>query len=68
MRTLARIAQPLVSDVRGQTPDVMTRILEDGVNLTIWQRQLPVHIGDFSTLLLSLNEPLADALVLEMVD
>lgn len=47
MRTLARIAQPLVSDVRGQTPDVMTRILEDGVNLTIWQRQLPVHIGDF---------------------
>lgn len=68
MRTLARIAQPLVSDVRGQTPDVMTRILENGVNLTIWQRQLPVHIGDFSTLLLSLNEPLADALVLEMAD
>ena len=61
-------AQPLIDQVRGQTPEIMTRILEDDVNLTIWQRQLPVHIGDFSTLLLSLNEPLADALVLEMAD
>ena len=68
MMNLARTAQPLVGHVRGTTPDVMARVLDDDINLAIWQRQLPLHISDFAALLLSLNEPLADALVLEMVD
>ena len=68
MQTLAQIARPAVGDVRGTSPDVMAKILQDDVNMTIWQRQLPVQITDFSALLLSLDEPLADALVLEMAD
>ena len=59
-------AQPLIDQVRGQTPEIMTRILDEDVNLAIWQRQLPVHIVDFGALLLSLDEPLADAIVIDM--
>lgn len=68
MMNLARTAQPLVGHVCGQTPDVMARILDDDINLAIWQRQLPLHISNFAALLLSLDEPLADAVVLEVVD
>lgn len=60
--------QMIVQQVQGETPQTLTRILEDGVNLAVWKRQLPVHIGDFARLLLSLNEPLAESLVLEMPD
>ncbi|MDO8709918.1 MULTISPECIES: DUF1826 domain-containing protein [Pseudomonas] len=58
--------RPVVHQVQGETPQTLTRILEDGVNLAIWQRQLPAHISDFGCLLLSLNEPLAESLVLEL--
>jgi hypothetical protein len=44
----------------------LTRILEDDTNLAVWQRQLPLHISDFAQLLLSLNEPLAESLCLEL--
>lgn len=50
------------------TPESLTRILDDDVNLAVWNRQLPAHIADFSNLLLSLNEPLAESLSLEMPD
>lgn len=50
----------------GSTPEVLAKILEDDVNLAVWNRQLPVHIADFGSLLLSLNEPLAEALSLDM--
>lgn len=50
------------------TPESLTRILDDDVNLAVWNRQLPAHIADFSTLLLSMNEPLAESLPLEMPD
>ncbi|MFJ2463733.1 DUF1826 domain-containing protein [Pseudomonas sp. NPDC087615] len=53
---------------RGATPKVLTRILEDETNLAVWQRQLPLHIAEFADLLLSLNEPLAESLCLEMAD
>ena len=68
MSNVVRLIRPLVGHVSGQTPETMTRILDDEVNLAIWQRQLPVHISHFAELLLSLDEPLADALVLEMGD
>ena len=51
---------------QGPTPEVLTRILEDDTNLAVWQRQLPLHISDFAQLLLSLNEPLADSMVIEL--
>ena len=41
--------------VFGPTPEVFARILEDDTNLTVWQRQLPLHITDFAELLLSLQ-------------
>ncbi|MEB0047109.1 MULTISPECIES: DUF1826 domain-containing protein [unclassified Pseudomonas] len=50
----------------GENPKVLTKILHDDVNLAVWQRQLPAHIADFASLLLSLNEPLAEALSLEL--
>jgi hypothetical protein len=48
------------------TPKALTRILDDNINLAVWQRQLPLHISDFGQLLLSLNEPLAESLCLEL--
>lgn len=59
-------ARPVVRQVQGQTPDVFTQILQDGTNLALWQRRLPAHIADFGALLLSLNEPLAESLVVEL--
>lgn len=53
---------------QGATPKSLSGILDDGVNLAVWNRQLPLHIADFATLLLSLNEPLAQSLSLEMAD
>ncbi|NWA04128.1 DUF1826 domain-containing protein [Pseudomonas gingeri] len=61
-------ARPPVRQVRGETPTVLGEIFEDGVNLAVWQRQLPSHIADFAHLLLSLGEPLAESLSLEMPD
>ncbi|VVN94429.1 hypothetical protein PS691_02126 [Pseudomonas fluorescens] len=52
--------------VHGENPEVLTQILEDNVNLALWQRQLPVHIADFGALLLSLDQPLAESLSLEL--
>jgi hypothetical protein len=52
----------------GPNPETLAKILEDDINLTVWNRQLPVHIADFGSLLLSLNEPLAEALCLELAD
>ncbi|MGF6397609.1 hypothetical protein ABH905_001275 [Pseudomonas frederiksbergensis] len=58
--------RPVIRQVQGDTPKALTGILDDGVNLALWQRQLPAHITDFGRLLLSLNEPLAESLSLEM--
>ncbi|KPG97468.1 DUF1826 domain-containing protein [Pseudomonas sp. RIT-PI-r] len=52
---------------QGPTPKTLTRILDDDTNLAVWQRQLPLHISEFAQLLLSLNEPLAESLCLELV-
>jgi hypothetical protein len=56
----------VVHPVQGETLQTLTRILDDDVNLAIWQRQLPVQIVDFGRLLLSLNKPLAASLALEL--
>ncbi|TFB40276.1 DUF1826 domain-containing protein [Pseudomonas sp. F01002] len=58
--------RPIIYQVQGETPQALTRILDDGINLAVWQRQLLAHIADFGSLLLSLNEPLAESLVLEL--
>lgn len=48
------------------TPMVLSEVLQDGVNLAVWQRRLPAHIEDFARLLLSLDEPLADTRTLDI--
>ncbi|GFM88704.1 hypothetical protein PSCICO_41030 [Pseudomonas cichorii] len=58
--------QPRARQVQGETPEVLGQVLEDGVNLSVWQRQLPAHIEDFGALLLSLNEPLSESMTLEV--
>lgn len=60
--------QPRIRQVQGDTPAIFSQVLEDDVNLAVWQRQLPAHIEDFGALLLSLNEPLAEAITLETSD
>ena len=61
---------PLVSrrQAIGSTPAVLAEVLQDEVNLGLWQRRLPAHIADFGELLLSLNQPLAESLVLDLPD
>ncbi|WP_431701329.1 DUF1826 domain-containing protein [Pseudomonas sp. BR20] len=58
--------RPVVRQTRGDTPLALSEILEDGVNLALWQRQLPLHIAEFGALLVALNEPLAESLVIEL--
>ena len=60
--------QHRIRQVQGDTPAILSQVLEDDVNLAVWQRQLPAHIEDFGALLLSLNEPLAEAITLEISD
>jgi len=57
-----------IHQYQAATAQSLTRVLDDDVNLAVWNRQLPAHIADFATLLLSLNEPLAESLALEMPD
>ena len=58
--------RPVIRQTFGETPLALSEILEDGVNLALWQRQLPLHIAEFGALLVALNEPLADAMVIEL--
>ena len=59
--------RPVIRQSCGETPLALSDILNDGVNLAIWQRQLPLHIAEFGALLVALNEPLAESLVVELV-
>ncbi len=49
----------------GDTPAILCDALIDGVNLSVWQRQLPSHISDFAQTLLALDAPLAESLTVE---
>ncbi len=61
------LRQPLQQIVSEQI-DVFGEVLRDGVNLAIWQRQLPPQISDFAHALLAQGEPLAESMVLELAD
>lgn len=58
--------RPVIRQTRGETPLALADILDNGVNLALWQRQLPLHIAEFGALLVSLSEPLAESLVVEL--
>lgn len=52
----------------GDNPAVLGEALRDEVNLAVWERQLPLHIGDYARCLLGLGEPLSESLTLELPD
>ncbi|CAM3361908.1 hypothetical protein BZK31_06360 [Pseudomonas floridensis] len=58
--------QPPIRQAQGETPDVLGEVLEDGVNLAVWRRQLPAHIEDFGALLLSMGQSLSESLTLDV--
>ncbi|MEN2395030.1 DUF1826 domain-containing protein [Pseudomonas halotolerans] len=55
-----------VRQVQGDTPRILTHILDDDTNLAVWQRQLPAHISDFAAMVLSMDQPLAESQVLDL--
>ena len=57
--------RPQPRQLFGDTPAVLAEALQDGVNLAVWQRRLPLHITGFAETLLALGEPLAESLTLE---
>jgi len=57
--------RPQLRQLFGDTPAVLAEALQDGVNLAVWQRRLPLHITGFAETLLALGEPLAESLTLE---
>ncbi|MFJ7313291.1 DUF1826 domain-containing protein [Pseudomonas sp. NPDC098747] len=68
MLAMKRLQDRTRSQHQGPAPEAMSRILDDEINLAVWQRHLPLHIAEFARLLLSLNEPLAESLCLELAD
>lgn len=63
---LALKRRGVARQVFGESPQVLTEALHDGVNMAVWQRRLPAHIEDFARVLLSLGQPLGESLTLEL--
>ncbi|MFB4391253.1 MULTISPECIES: DUF1826 domain-containing protein [unclassified Pseudomonas] len=55
-----------IRQVSGESPQVLTEILHDGVNLVVWRRQLPAQVEDFCALLVNLGQSVGDSRVLEV--
>lgn len=63
---LASRLQLPIRQAEGDTPQVLTEVLQDAVNMAVWQRRLPVQIKDFACALLSLNQPVGERRELEL--
>lgn len=55
-----------ICQMLGESPQVMTDILRDDVNLAVWQRRLPVQVEDFAELVIHLDQPMSDERVIEV--
>lgn len=55
-----------IFQVFGETPLVLTDVLQDGVNLAVWRRRLPPQLEDFAALVVSLGQNLADQRVIDV--
>lgn len=64
MPTLKRRAAP--RQVMDEQIQVLTEVLQEDVNLAVWQRHLPAQVADFASQLLLQGEPLAESMVLEL--
>lgn len=65
---LAPVLHQPLQQIASEQIDVFGEVLRDGVNLAIWQRQLPPQISDFASALLAQGESLAESMVLELAD
>jgi hypothetical protein len=61
------VKQPL-QQVAGEQVEVFCEVLNEHVNLAVWQRRLAPAISVFTEQLLARGEPLADSRVLELAD
>ncbi|WAJ37572.1 DUF1826 domain-containing protein [Pseudomonas sp. GOM7] len=57
---------PAPRQVLAEDIQVLGEVLQDGVNLAVWQRRLPAQIADFAEALLAQGEPLAQSMTLEL--
>lgn len=55
-----------IIQVFGETPLVLTDVLQDGVNLAVWRRRLPPQLEDFAEVVVSLGQPLSDQWVMDV--
>lgn len=55
-----------IFQVFGETPLVLSDVLQDGVNLAVWRRRLPPQLEDFAELVVSLGQNLADQRVIDV--
>lgn len=65
MMLARQFVRPCPQQAFGDRPAVLGEALNDGVNLSVWQRRLPPQIADFAQTLLALGEPLAESLTIE---
>ena len=59
--SLAFKLRPAPMQVEGSEPEVLAEVLRDGVNLAVWQRELPASVQDFAAFLLQRQRPLAES-------
>ncbi|AJQ49832.1 MULTISPECIES: DUF1826 domain-containing protein [Pseudomonas] len=55
-----------IFQVFGETPLVLTDVLQDGVNMAVWRRRLPPQLEDFAEVVVSLGQTLADQRVIDV--
>ncbi|MGE8498569.1 MAG: DUF1826 domain-containing protein [Pseudomonas sp.] len=65
-RLRASACQVMPRQVASEQIQVLTEVLQEDVNLAVWQRHLPAQVADFASQLLLQGEPLAESMVLEL--
>lgn len=55
-----------IRQVFGESPRVLGDVLQDGVNLAVWQRRLAPQVEDFARLLIGLDHPLTYEQVMDV--
>ncbi|WP_339466892.1 DUF1826 domain-containing protein [Pseudomonas capeferrum] len=55
-----------IFQVSGDSPQVLTEVLQDNVNLAVWRRRMPAQLEDFAQLVVSLGQPLTDQRVIDV--
>lgn len=63
------MSESAVVDIRqvvGHTPQIMAQVLQDGVNLAVWQRRLPPQLEDFAQVVAGLGSSMAEQRIIEV--